>query len=424
VPSYLFQASNPQGAVTNGKIEARSLVEAREALKGRGLFNIQFLQSYIYQATNPTGRPITSEVEAENLDEAEKILVTAGYTKIKFFDSENIGAIREMTIAGSSDGESARRRPTPRQMMGSMARRTLRHKVLWAIGRHLVYLGPLLLWNVVALLHQPLTRLDMFGFACTAIYIPWMILKIVPMVSYHQILDANIWQDWKRMRRYIALARRVRKIMKVGIPEYDLKIREASALASEGKLDEALALMEVVRRNLVKDEAIYLVRLATVYMHAKQYDKQHECMVAALEAGPKRSLEWVDYGTHLARRSRDLAGARSAMVNARQFRMAELVKNAGIKCDGMIALGEKDYARAYSELKTGVEGLSKTATTPIGEYLTTEAKAFLAIAAARLGRKDEAMDLWNEVGPLMIARDDRYIIDDYESAIASIKGLN
>jgi hypothetical protein len=155
VPAYLFQASDSRGAVTNGKIEARSLVEAREALKGRGLFNIQFLQSYIYQATNPTGRPITSEVEAENLDEAEKILVTAGYTKIKFFDSENIGAIREMTIAGSSDGESARRRPTPRQMMGSMARRTLRHKVLWAIGRHLVYLGPLLLWNVVALLHQP-----------------------------------------------------------------------------------------------------------------------------------------------------------------------------------------------------------------------------------------------------------------------------
>jgi tetratricopeptide (TPR) repeat protein len=425
LPTYAFQAVQPNGFPVNGTLEADSLAAAREHLTGIGYIRIRFLRSFVFQASSPKGVPVTSEVEAENLDEAKAILTGNGFTGIRFHDSENIDAIRKETLEGAGLAKKYGSRLTPKEDMGSRSRRTLRQKVLWAVGRHMVYLGPLLLWNAVSLSRPgPFSKNDILGIVATGIYIPWMVLKLMPMICYNQILDASAWNDWPRMRRFIRIARFARRFLGMGIPENDLMMREAYALSAEGRLQEAVALMEVVRPKFEKSPHLFLPRLGTVFQYAGQFDMQHACMVDALECGPKRSLEWVDHGLFLARMERDIPGAKEALAQARKFEMAEMTKAAALMCAGMISIAERDYAQAHADLTQAVAALQVNASNAIGDLFTAHAKAYLAIACARLGRKEEALELWTDVGPLIRARREGYIRRAFEEAMLPNPGLN
>jgi tetratricopeptide (TPR) repeat protein len=199
--------------------------------------------------------------------------------------------------------------------------------------------------------------------------------------------------------------------------------REAYALAAEGKLPEALEYMEKIRVKFPMARHLFLGRVASVYQHAGEFDKQLACAREALEAGPKRSLEWVDFATCLAWRDRDIAGAKEALNQARKFEMAEIVKAATLKCSGLIALADRDFARAHDDLRLAVVGLTEHASTPLGECLTTETKALLAVAAAYLGRYDEAKALWGQAEPILKARKESWVIGKYAEAIASARSL-
>ncbi len=425
MPHYFFQAVDRTGHLVNGKVEAADLESARGSLSERAYLNIRFLRAFVFKATGPSGLEVAEEIEAENLEEAKALLASRGYSRVRFLDGENIESIRHMVINGSGLAEKGIPRISPAEEISSRGRRTLRHKVLWAIGKHMVYLGPLLLWNAVTLMRAgPIRPLGIAGLVATPVYLVWMIFKLTPMVCFHQIMDANVWKDWRRMRRFIGIARGARRILGMGIPEFEMMTREAYALASEGRLPEALTLMERVRTTIPVKPRLFLGRLATVYQHAGDFDRQQACMLEAMEAGQKRSVEWIDYGTFLARHERDLSGAKAALAEAEKFEMSQLAKAGFARCSGMIALAERDYPRAHGDLRNAVAGLTQHASTPIGEFLTSETKAYLAIACARLGRRDGAGQLWAEVEPLMKARGETWLIEHYAEAAGGPPLLN
>jgi hypothetical protein len=424
MPTYLFQALDRNGSLFNGKVEADSVEVARERVTEWGYRGVRFLQAFVFQASDSRGKPVTAEIEAENLDEAKILLTKGGFNRIKFLSSDNVQAVRAATFAGSARNGEVVPRITPRFDLESRKRRTVRHKILWAVGKHMVYLGPLLGFNALSLIRVgPFRFEDKLGFACTAGYLVWMTIKLTPMVCYHQLLDACMWKDWKRMRRHVRLWRLASRVRRVKVGEYDVATREVYALAAEGRLPEALEQMERIRVTYPIARHIFLGRLASVYMYAGEFDKQRACAHEALEAGPKRSLEWVDYATLLAWRGHDIAGAKEALNQARKFEMAEIVKAAALRCSGIIALADRDFARAHDDLRLAVVGLTEHASTPVGEFLTTEAKAFLAVAAAHLGRHDEAKAIWGQVEPVLKARKDTWVISQYTEAIGSARSL-
>ena len=424
MPTYLFEAIVPERGLERGSVEADTLGVARQRLLDQGYREIRFLKAFRYSAKGPDGRDVTAEAAAETLDEAKARLEGIGFTSVRFFEDENAEAIKQMVSSGSGIFERGIRMPSPEAMRSSQRRRTLRHKILWAVGRHMVILGPLLTWNVWTLC-QPgtISRAGARGLVATPCYVVLMVLQITPMVCYHQILDACVWMDWKRMRRFIRIARTARRFLGMGIPEFELMSREAYALASEGRVADAVAHMERVRATIPLKPHIYFGRLAAVYQHAKLYDKQQACMLEGMKEGPKGATAWIDYGAFLLRRDRDVPGAKAAQAEAAKYTMSELAKAAFRRNAGMIALADRDFPRAHEELKAAVSGLVEHASNPVGEYLLNETRADLAIACARLGRTGDARSIWAGIELLMRARKEDWIIGLYEEAIGTPKGL-
>lgn len=368
------------------------------------------MPNFLFQAKSPGGGRVTGREDGADLAGAKAALVRRGYSEIEFLESDNADDIRQMTRSGSGVSDRQRRNFTPADEAKSREVRGIWMKLVWLYGKNLVILGPLFWWNKYSLTRAgPLTRFDLAGFACTVGYLGWFAVAVAPTLCYTQLLRAAVWMDWATMRRYIRIARAARRILGRGIPEFEMKTREAYALAAEGDLPAALELMEEVRVTIPVKPHLYLGRLASVYKYAGLIERQMACAGDAFEAGPKRGLEWADLAMLRARDERDIPGAKAALAEALKFELSRVVKAGVMKCSGMVSISEHDYTNAEIELRGAISILGAVGN-PVAGLIEAETKAYLCIACAGLGRTDEARRLWKEVGPLLRARREDWLI--------------
>ena len=365
---------------------------------------------FLFQAKDAAGKPVADWIEAESLAEARILLDKGGYSQIEFHTSDGHAESERLNTLQS--GNRLHRSLLPHwsafEELASRKRRGLRAKLWWALGKHMVFLGVLLEFNISSLIrHKALTPLAEFGFACTGIYLIWAALKCGPMVCYDRMLDALIWRDWNRMRRYIRIARLIRQVLGKGIPESEMITREAYALANEGHLAEALTRLETAKPLMpAKSLHLYLVRLSTLYRMAGDNKKHVQFALEAFEQSPKTGQAWTDLALMWVREEKNILEAKNALAKVQDFELDIMTTGAFLSVAGMISNAERRYEDAVEELQSGVGALS-THGNPLAQSLVAEAKAHLCIAYAHLGKQIEARKLWKEVGPLVRAQNGR-----------------
>lgn len=375
------------------------------------------MPSYLFQAEDGAGAAVSDRIEATNLGQARYILETRGYRDIRFHEDEHGDDIRQMIRADTQVSAPAAGWG-PAQEIESRRRRTPWQKFSWALKLHLYAIIPLLLWNALALLHGPPWRAgDWLGFIATPLYLGYFVLLAAPAQVFHQILVASAWKDWERLRFFVRLARGLRAMRRTGIPERELRVREAYALADEGQLDAALRIMEEVRARPNHKEYLHLGRLAAVYQYAGQYDRQIECLREAQRLSPGGASQHLDLAAALLRRRRDVAGARQELELAKEKELTELAKIWVAWCEGFIACEEGDFTRAKAEFRAALAHSQNTGS-PLLEIARAEINASLCVACARSGETAAAQACWLACRELLLARREADLIRRCEAALA------
>jgi len=372
---------------------------------------------FLFQARNPAGVQVNEKIEAPDLARARYALEVRGYGGIQFLDSEISADIRQVIRAETGHQPPSKEIWTPDDEVRSRQRRGTLSFLWWAFCRHFAVIGPLLalnLWSLFAHAGNFSWR-DWAGFVATPLYLAWFVLLCAPKIVFHQILEAAVWHDWDRQRTFIRLARMLAKLRRTGIPERELIIREANALAAQGRLNDALQLMEKVHTRDGK-EYLFLARLAGIYDIARLPDRQIACIREAQLKAPPGATMLIDLASALVRRGHDPAGAKDALAQARNYEMNKLAAAHSHWCEGMIAVEEKDFVRAKTELNEALAGLAGTGT-PLIKGTIGLIEAYLCLACAGLGEKDEAVRLGRQVEPLLRARKENELLGRCQAAM-------
>ena len=235
---------------------------------------------------------------------------------------------------------------------------------------------------------------------------------------FQLILEASVWHDWRRLRRLTGFARMLKKFFTTAIPDKELDIREATAWAAEGRLADGLQLVEKYRGYPDVAEYLYLARLAGLYDAAGQYDRALALKEESAAKGPGGVSEWIDVAMARIRRKQDVAGARAALQKLEGKEVPALAQAFRLLAEGMIALEERDDLKACEYYRAGLEKLQATAGSPLILGLIAESRAGMAIALARLGRKDAGRKILANERPLLEARKETALLARCDAALA------
>lgn len=341
-------------------------------------------------------------VEAVNLNQARYALDIRGYREVEFLTDESQAEIERVIIEGTGVPPIDREVWSANDEVAAFERKGIGAHLWWAAKQHLIVVLPLAWWNYSSWTgERPFGWSDWLGFALTPLYAIYFFKLSLPFMVFQKIMEASVWCNWTELRRFIGWARIMRRFMITGIPESELDFREAEALAAEGNLTAALEMVERWRGGSGLPEHMFLVRLASIYENADDYRTMVECVEEAARLAPGGVNQWIEVAAAKIRRLRDVKGAKAALEKVGDAELAALPAAFMKFAMGMIAVEEGDDAQAVACLTATLERLKTFSGNPIVLLLEAEAKGYLAIAEARLGRREEASARFAEVRAIL-----------------------
>jgi len=174
------------------------------------------------------------------------------------------------------------------------------------------------------------------------------------------------------------------QISAVTVPATELTRNRTKALAGLGRLDEALAEYSHCEGRPDCPTWLYKLFVASLYTTAKQQDKAIEFNLASIAAKPT-STAWIDLANRYARYKCDPVKARAAMAEADKSPVADMAKPFRIRCLGIIAYLEGDFAAAKCDLEIAIELVEKAKGRPYRDGHLSIARAYLCCVLARQG---------------------------------------
>jgi len=382
--------------------------------------NFAPMPAFLFRARDANGAIIESHVEAATLGQARYTLELRGCTDIEFHTGENDPEIMRSVLSGTGVEPVDSEVWTAADEIASRQRKGLLAKFWWALKQHASYFFVLLLWNFFSW-HgaRPFGWVDWLGFILTPIYTGYFLVVVTPMLAYDQLIQAAVWRDWSAQRRYIAVLRFVRRLMRVGVSDNELLWREANALAAGGNLSAALAHVAPLHGHQDIAEYIYFSRASTLHEFAGDFRGQLQCIEQAVACHPDGTDSYIDLAAVRIMRFRDVTGARAALAKIEDKELAETPRGVCLLVRGAVAVEARDYAVAEKELREAEAILGKVGNALILGFLA-DLQAYLALALVATGRSPEARARYLSVRPLLVARKADHLMSRIDAALGSV----
>jgi hypothetical protein len=372
------------------------------------------MAQFLFSAKNREGKDVTERVTAANASAARYALETRGYREIVFHTDEMTQAIhkslgfedKEEDDAWTAEMELKARRGRANWVRAFSSLKPL--AIIWV---------PLLAWTVFAAIHFR-TYHSLAGRICYLAlpifldlwFIKFYVLLVLPGIAYNSLLHAAVWHRWNKMRSWVKIIRWLNRIGKSSVPEYELQLRLAGALAAEGKLPEALQLVAPFEQDPKISKGSYFGRLASIYGNAKDFQEMVRCQKKAVEQGTGSAGELIDYACGLVQRQKNVAVARTVLAEAKEKEITSLAARYVHFCEGMMAVEEQNYPAAKKSLMEALRMAADSMNQPLTQGWSNTVRAYLCIAIGNLGDKAKARSLVQEVEPLLkIRREDELL---------------
>ncbi len=229
--------------------------------------------------------------------------------------------------------------------------------------------------------------------------------------KYDLMLESLHWGRWKEvLKRAPAL--------RGHIPDLELDIRIATALAGQGKLDEGLRLVAPYAQQADVPQWMYHARLAEIYIAARQPEEALKCQMQSYELAPDNSTVMLDLAMGLLKNQQDTPRAQQLIAEVESQHVSDVVEVFVGLAKSMLALNTGKYREAAEGFQEGEEALAPMAggSAPVRSAVDMS-RAYRAIALAHLGEKDAAENLFKSVRKRWEALPGNRLVERFDQAM-------
>lgn len=200
--------------------------------------------------------------------------------------------------------------------------------------------------------------------------------------DFRRMQHAQLEARWEDM---LALAKRVGpQLSKAGLDGASIGAQwEAKVLAAMGRREEALERMTLARGSAGVPDAMYFIRLASVFDILKDLEAMRQCYEEAARADPLQPAGWLGLAELWAVQLQQPAQARSALQQMAELALGDHTRRALEIVEGAIALGERRFAEARAILESFHRDTArKLKSTPLALGTMRITEALLGVACA------------------------------------------
>lgn len=347
------------------------------------------MTNYVWTAVDQSGNKVVREIAAATADEAKYILLAQGYTDLELKEDDviaaaNAGFAERPKMFGQEISVTAqdriKHRDDPPATVWNVLRQGLRQSLTGCVVVT-AYLG----YNVV------------YGHYITGLLLfvgmlAWVAFRLVlglPSVYYRKLIQALDWNRWQEVLSLVQTLKAIERINVIKVPATELLRNRAKALVGLGDLAGGLAVARQCEGRPDCPAWLYHLLLASLHVIAKQYDQAIEYNLQAIAANPT-STAYLDLANRYARYLRDPVKARAALAAAEREPIVDIARPFQIRCRGIIAYLEGDYAAARRDLEAAIQLIEQAKNRPFRDGRLSVARAYLSCVLARQGELAEA----------------------------------
>lgn len=348
------------------------------------------MPEYLWTGKDKSGSEFALRIEAPTAGLAKAELEERGATDLKLHTYDAMDAFRdrhETAAAISAEDEMKYRRK------GSFRLREIPLRALKDAWKTILLL---LLASTFCIYREE--YYSAIVLACVVLIFPVIQFWFFQNSFYFTKLNqARVWHRWAEVMVYIEKLKRARLRTKRGVDDKTLIRYQAMALAGSGELEEAVKIFAKLSEDPKMPRWLFLCQLASIYEIAKLFDKAIDLSREAAALKPDDPVLLIDFAYRLTRYQLDTANAKAILDQAEKQVVIEMAKPHILLCRGIIALIEKDFAKALLNLQKALEGFR-----PFSQHVMLEGnvlitKAYLSCAEGALGNKAAAARLFHEV---------------------------
>jgi tetratricopeptide (TPR) repeat protein len=230
----------------------------------------------------------------------------------------------------------------------------------------------------------------------------FIIFVSLPSIYYRKLIHAADWSRWEEVLTLIETLDALGRYGFIKVPATELTRYQAKSLIGMGRLQEGLAVFRPCEGRPDCPKWLYLLFVAGLYDTAKQHDLAVEYNLGAIKEHSSPTA-WVDLAYRYAKYKRDPLKAREALAKAADSPLPEVAKPFRIRCLGVIAYLECDYATAKRELETAIDLVEKTRGRPFRDGHLSVSRGYLACVLAKQGDMAGAKKCFSQAKEYLVA---------------------
>ncbi|HLW67920.1 MAG TPA: tetratricopeptide repeat protein [Gemmataceae bacterium] len=355
------------------------------------------MPQYLLTGRNPEGKTVTERVDTSSADKAVAILRDRGYEDI-ILHTDDVGA-------RYTNQRAVERHISPKEYVAFRHFRG-RHDHAFFIMRKL-FRQSIFLLLIAAFwlgfrrwLKIPFGFWDIFAIIIVTMPVVTAVFSqfFSPGAKYRKLIEAASWFRWEEVLR------RLPGLRSSGLSEEELAFREAQALAGLGRFEEAMDLVRPFARGRRMPEWLYWARLANLYQATGEIGQVIAVTEKAAELAPENPTVLLDLAAVLLRYQRDTVRAREMLNRALQHAISDAAAPFVVMIKGMLAFEEGKTQQGVELLEESQRQMEKFRhATPIIGAVVDRTHAYLALAYAKLGDKEAAIQHYRLAEPRMRA---------------------
>ena len=398
---------------------AKATTKALKEIGGWGLIAQanppKFMPKYTWTAKNKFGQTIIKEVTASTANEAQAVLLADGFSELELKEDD------VMTTAQAGFSESPK-------MFGEEIKITTEERlkaqqnptVTFAdVIRKGVWQSKGLILLVLLIFAYQVYRGNFVSAMLLIVgLVVWLLFLIcvgLPSVYYRKLILAADWSRWNEVLSLVDTLKKIGRIGLIKVPATELTRYRAKAFVGMGRFQDGLAEFQQCEGRPDCPSWLYKLFVAGLYTTAKRYDKAIEFNLEAIKENPN-STAWADLSYRYARYKRNPVKAREAMAEADKSPMTDIAKPFRLRCLGVIAYLEGDYAAAKRDLEASINLVEKVKWRPFKDGHLSIARAYLCCVLAKQGDLESAKKNFALVKDYLVATEENELLAECRQA--------
>lgn len=343
------------------------------------------MPKYTWTGKNKSGQTAIREMTANTASEAQAILLAEGFSDLKLMEDEIMTVVQAGFAERPSLFGEEIKKPTAQDRLKARDNPTV---TFWDIIRKGIWQSKILIFLIVLIFAYEVYRGNMLSASLSIggllAWFAFLICVGLPSVYYRKLILAADWNRWNEVLSLVDTLKTIGRIGLIKVPATELTRYRAKALVGMGKLQEGLTEFKPCEGRPDCPPWLYKLFVAGFYMLAKQPDKAIALNLEVTEEHPD-STGWIDLSYRYARHKRNPAKAREAMAEADKHPMPDFAKPFRLRCLGVIAYLEEDYAAARQALEAAIHDVEAVKWRPFKDGHLSISRAYLSCVLAKQG---------------------------------------